>query len=320
MAESNKGKKRTLFGALGLVGVLAVKFKFYLLAAWKALAFLKLSWFLSPLLSIGMYALLWGWTYACAIVLLLFIHEMGHWVWMKAIGLEPKAPVFVPFVGAYVAMTKLPPDQTTHAWVALAGPLIGGIGAAALYTAGIYMGNGWMIAAGSTGFFLNLMQLIPAKPLDGGFVVQAVSRWLLVPGTAMLLALAFIFHSVLFLIVGGVSAFALVKQLMHKEEAEPSVLTNRNPAAMKAFDPNYAAVMGHSATEAPTALVAQGDASMLTATTVSTEKPISSSAQLAPASPAQRVIIAVAYLGLASMLGYLYWLSSSELVSFMPQR
>lgn len=265
MSVDEKGNKKTLFGSLSILGVLALKFKVYILAAWKAIAVLKLSWLLSPLLSIGVYAMLWGWPYAFAIVLLLFIHEMGHWVWMKCLGLNPKAPVFIPGVGAYVAMTKLPPDQATHAWVAIAGPLVGGVGCAILYTLGIHSGNHWLTAAGSTGFMLNLLQLVPAKPLDGGFIIQAVSRWLLIPGTVMLLALAFCFKSVLLLIIGGISAVSLVKQFMPRSEA-------------------------------------------------------ASTSELTPASFQQRIIIALAYLSLAGMLAYLYWLSSNELVSLIPPK
>src|SRR6516225_7868808 len=98
MSTKDGNKKGTLFGGLSILGVLALKFKFYILAAWKALAFLKLSWLISPVISIGIYAMLWGWPYACAIVALLFVHEMGHWIWMKCLGLDPKAPVFVPLV------------------------------------------------------------------------------------------------------------------------------------------------------------------------------------------------------------------------------
>ncbi|MGH9552226.1 MAG: site-2 protease family protein, partial [Terriglobales bacterium] len=170
--KSNKG---TIFGGIGVLGVLALKFKGLGLAALKAASLFKLSWLLpsaiSMILSIGVFTAMYGWSYGVAVVLLIFIHEMGHWIWMKASGFEPKAPMFIPGIGAYVAMTKLPPNETERAWVAFAGPLIGGIGSAVLYWAGMHTGNEWMMAAGNTGFFLNLLQLLPARPLDGGFVV-----------------------------------------------------------------------------------------------------------------------------------------------------
>jgi Zn-dependent protease len=270
--QKDDGSKKTLFGSLGILGVVALKFKFYIFAAFKALTFIKFGWLLSPLLSIGLYTMLWGWQYAIAIVLLLFIHEMGHWIWMKCLGLQPKAPVFIPGFGAYVAMTKLPPDQATHAWVALAGPLVGGVGAVMLFYAGIQTGNHWMTAAGSTGFFLNLLQLVPAKPLDGGFVIQAVSKWLLIPGTGLLCALAAMFQSILLLIIAGISFFSLLKQFLKRQPVDAYGV------------------------------------------------PIVPADQQTLATVPQRILIAIAYLGLAGMLGYLYWLSTNELISFVPKQ
>lgn len=158
-----------------------------------ALKFKSLAWFggslLTMLLSVWIFAQRDGLPYAVCLVLLILIHELGHWIWMRACGLKPKAPMFIPGLGAFVAMTKLPASEATHAWVALAGPLIGGIGSALFFAVGRQTDNHFLLTAGNSGFMLNLLQLLPAKPLDGGFVVHAVSKWLLIPGT-VLLALA----------------------------------------------------------------------------------------------------------------------------------
>ncbi len=163
--NKDKSNKKTILGSLGILGIILLKGKAYLFAAWKALALFKIGWIISPLLTIGVYSMLFGLPYAIAVFLLLLTHEMGHWVWMKALGLEPKLPIFIPGIGAYVAMTKLPPDQATHAWVALAGPLIGGLTSGILFWFGVTYSNAWLMAAGSTGFFLNLFQLVPAKTI-----------------------------------------------------------------------------------------------------------------------------------------------------------
>jgi Zn-dependent protease len=285
--KKDDGTKKTLFGSLGILGVVALKFKFYILAALKALTFIKVGWLLSPILSIGIYAMLFGWPYAIAIVLLLFIHEMGHWIWMKCLGLEPKAPIFIPGVGAYVAMTKLPPDQATHAWVALAGPLVGGVGCAALFYGGVQTDNHWLTAAGSTGFMLNLLQLVPAKPLDGGFVIQALSKWLLIPGTGLLFALAVKWQSVLLLIIAGFSFYGLIKQFLKRQPVDAYGVPQRSFMGL--------------------ANVAPGDS-------------VTDATQQTPASIPQRILIAIAYLGLAGMLAYLQWLSTNELIRFVPNR
>jgi hypothetical protein len=223
-ADKEKKKEGTILGGLGVIGILLFKFKAAIFAV------LKFGWiaksFLSIILAIGFYTMFFGWPYAVAIVLLILIHEGGHFIWMLALGLKPKAPMFIPGVGAFTAMTNLPGDATTRAWVAFAGPLIGGVVSAAMYWGGGQLGNGWLMAAGSFGFMLNLLQLIPAKPLDGGFVVQAISRWLLLPGSLLLCFVALMFHSILFGLIGVVSLYSIVKSLFGKGDrsAEPEVI------------------------------------------------------------------------------------------------
>jgi hypothetical protein len=175
------------------------------------------------------------------------------------------------------------------------------------------------MAAGSTGFFLNLLQLVPAKPLDGGFVIQAVSRWLLIPGTALLFFLAMRFQSILLLIIAVISVISLARQFLHHRPAETLPAPERNLTAMRAFDPTYSA--GASASER-SEIIGVPAASLASPSTdaVPINSPIISSDQMKPASIPQRFIIAGAYLGLAGMLAYLYWLSTNELVSFMPHR
>lgn len=215
-SQGDNSKKGTLLGGIG-IAALALKFKGALMLL------LKLGWlskgFLTMFLSLGLYTMAFGWPYAAAIVLLLFIHESGHWIFMKALGLEPKAPIFIPFLGAFAAMTKLPEDAMTRAWVGFAGPLVGAVGSAVMYWGGMHWQNGWLLAAASTGFLLNLIQLIPAKPLDGGFVVQAISKWLLLPGAVVLIWFAYELKSVLFMLIGIIAGIAVVRQLFGKKSA-----------------------------------------------------------------------------------------------------
>lgn len=214
-----QGEKKKLGGATaGVVGVLALllfKFKAVIFGAFKALPLLKFGWILksggSMILSLGLYAATFGWRYAVTLIVLLYVHEMGHFIFMKAKGLNPDAPVFVPFLGAYVAMKNMPEDAVTHAWVAYAGPLVGGIGAWAMYWFGSHSGNDFMIAAANTGFILNLLQLVPIKPFDGGFIAHCISKWLSIPGILALAYMAFTLHSILLLIILVVAAAMLFK-------------------------------------------------------------------------------------------------------------
>ena len=124
--------------------------------------------FSSIFIAVAAYALIFGWKFAVGFVLLIFVHELGHYIEAKREGLSPKLPVFIPFLGAYVQYTRGHPWQTVR--VAIAGPILGG--AAAAVCLGIAESNGsrLMYALAYSGFFLNLFNLLPFGIFDGGAV------------------------------------------------------------------------------------------------------------------------------------------------------
>ncbi len=111
---------------IGVIAAFFLKFKVAIFGVLKAGWLLKASW--TMLLSFGIYAVAFGWQWALVVVGLIYVHEMGHYMYMKVNGLNLQAPVFVPFMGAYVDMTNLPKDPVLHVWVAYAGPAIGDCG------------------------------------------------------------------------------------------------------------------------------------------------------------------------------------------------
>src|SRR5262245_28998634 len=123
----------------------------------------------------GGYALIWGWRFALGVVLLIFMHEMGHWLEAKRENLNPQWPVFIPFLGAYVKHTRGNPWQTAR--VAIAGPIVGGIGALAFYVVAQANGSDLLMALAYFGFVLNLFNLLPFWILDGATVWRS-TRWL----------------------------------------------------------------------------------------------------------------------------------------------
>ncbi len=129
--------------------------------------------FFGIFLAVGGYALIWGWAFAVGFVALIAVHELGHYVEARRQGLDPALPVFVPFLGAYVALRNAPFDPWRNALVSLAGPILGGLGAAAVLAVGELRDDRFLLALAYTGFFLNLINLIPAGPLDGGHVLRA---------------------------------------------------------------------------------------------------------------------------------------------------
>ena len=156
----------------------------------------------SMLVSVGAYALIWGWKFAVGFVLLLFVHEMGHVIQLKREGVPATAPMFIPFLGAVVGMKRLPDDAGAEARVGLAGPVLGSIGCLvplALYAA---TGNELFQALAFTGFFLNLFNLAPVVPLDGGRAMAALSPWMWFVGFGLLVASAIVFpNPIVFLIL-----------------------------------------------------------------------------------------------------------------------
>ncbi len=147
--------KRLLAPIVVVVGAIA-KFGF---------AFAK---FASIFIAVGGYALIWGWQFGVGFVLLILVHEMGHYFEARRQGLRPSLPVFIPFLGAYVAIRDARLNPWQHAWIALAGPLVGSAGAAIVWGYGEAIDSQFLQALGYTGFFLNLFNLVPIGFLDGG--------------------------------------------------------------------------------------------------------------------------------------------------------
>jgi len=143
----------------------------------------------SMIVSVGAYALLGGWWFGVGLVGLIFVHEMGHVAELRRQGVAASAPLFIPFLGAVIGMKRLPRNAWREAQVALAGPLLGSLGAALVWAAGAYSGSRFLTALAFIGFFINLFNLIPIVPLDGGRAVAALhpAIWLL--GLAGLVAL-----------------------------------------------------------------------------------------------------------------------------------
>ncbi|HTX09813.1 MAG TPA: site-2 protease family protein [Solirubrobacteraceae bacterium] len=154
------------------------------------------------LVSLAAYALLWGWPFAAGFIALLFVHEMGHVIALRREGLKASAPMFVPFLGAVIAARSLGDNALAEARVGLAGPVLGTIGSAACILVWHATGNSLWEALAFTGFFLNLFNLLPVVPLDGGRAMAAMAPWMWVVGLAALIPLAFIFpNPIIFLIL-----------------------------------------------------------------------------------------------------------------------
>jgi Zn-dependent protease len=180
------------------LAVLLWKFKFVLAAVFKLKIFTTAG---SMLVSIGAYALLFGWKFGVGLVLLIFVHELGHVLELRRQGVPASAPMFIPFVGAFVAMKELPQDAWREARVALAGPLLGTVGAVGVWIAAVAYDSTFLMAMAFVGFFLNLFNLLPVVPLDGGRAVAALHPAIWGIGVAGLAVLTWLRPNPILLIV-----------------------------------------------------------------------------------------------------------------------
>jgi Zn-dependent protease len=194
-------------GAAAAIGLVVVKFgakaKVVLLALTKVKMFTTSA---SMLVSIVAYQLIFGWLFSVGFVLLLLLHELGHVFQLRREGVKASAPMFIPFLGAVISAKSLGDDAAAEARVGLAGPILGSI--ATLVPLGIWLATGsdfWQALA-FIGFFLNLFNLLPILPLDGGRAMAALSPWVWLVGLVGLVAMVFFFPSpvlLLILLLGG---------------------------------------------------------------------------------------------------------------------
>lgn len=143
------------------------------------------------LLSMVVYAWVFGWRYAVGFVLLIFVHEMGHYVAARQRGLDVGAPTFIPFVGAWIELKQLPHNVDTEAYVGIAGPLAGSAAAMLCYYAAREFHSDLLLALAYSGCMLNLINLIPISPLDGGRITAIISPKVWLAGVPLLAALFF---------------------------------------------------------------------------------------------------------------------------------
>lgn len=193
------------FGPLGAAVLLLLKFGKGFLVLLKGAKFLTTS--ASMLVSIAAYSLIWGWTFALGFVVLLLIHELGHGLQMRREGIKTSPIVFVPFMGAVIAMKDLPKDAAVEARVGLAGPVIGSLGAALCLVPWAITGDEYWQALAFVGFFLNLFNLAPVTPLDGGRAMSALTPWMWFVGLGLVFVMLFTFPSPILILIALIGVF-----------------------------------------------------------------------------------------------------------------
>jgi len=185
------------------------------------------------LLSLLAYSWIFGWRYAAGFVALLFIHEMGHYLAARRKGLNVGLPTFIPFVGAWIELKDMPHDAQTEAYVGLAGPLLGTVGALGCYFLARNYDSNLLLAISYSGFFLNLFNLIPISPFDGGRITAVLSPRIWLLGVPMLVAL-FVYRPSPMLILIAILAYPqLIKAWRYRKDSPEAQSYYAVPAAVK---------------------------------------------------------------------------------------
>jgi Zn-dependent protease len=186
--SGTQAKRRSgWLGGLATVGLAILKFgalfaKFGITAA-------------TALIAIVAYSLLFGWAFAIGLVLIIFVHEMGHFLTSRVMGVPMSAPVFIPFLGAFTTAGRgFTSDRRREATIAIAGPIAGFAAALALYLWALaqpYVSSQvtFAISLSYFGFLITLFNLVPMLPLDGGRIASSISKWFNLAGLVIIGAL-----------------------------------------------------------------------------------------------------------------------------------
>src|SRR5919204_3959726 len=208
-----RGLLRKLWAPIAALGAFLVKFGAVLF---------KAKFLFSMFVSAAVYVWLGGWWFGIGLVLLLFVHEMGHVLEAKRQGLPVSAPLFIPFLGAAIQMKRMPQSAWHEALNGIAGPILGTAGALVCWGLGEYYDSRALLALAFLGFFLNLFNLVPFLPLDGGRIAVAIHPGVVALGLVALVGLVIVQPNpilILILIFGGMETWRRW-QLRHHPDSQ----------------------------------------------------------------------------------------------------
>jgi Zn-dependent protease len=250
-------------GIAAAAALFAAKFKALLLLVpglkWLLLAPKFLLSFGTVFASIWFYALFYGWKLGIVFVLLILVHEMGHWVVIRGFGGAVSLPYFIPGLGAFVAQKSPLTSADQDAYAALAGPIVGVAASAICWGFGAALNDPFWTVAAYLGFFLNLFNLIPVMPLDGGRVAGVVDSRLWIVGVVAFAVFLFAFHSfgpisIMFLIIISLATIPRIRAVM-RGYVDPRVMALaprvRGTVALAYFATIFIAGFGAFATHLP---------------------------------------------------------------------
>ncbi|MHB8533147.1 MAG: site-2 protease family protein [Solirubrobacteraceae bacterium] len=221
--EPQHGRLRRRIGSiLAALAALAAKFWAAIKIALLALPKLKLlTTGGTALVSVLAYTLWFGLPFAVGLVILLFVHEMGHVIQLRREGVPASAPMFIPFFGAVVMMRSMPDDALAEARVGLAGPVLGTAGAAVCLGLAEAFNSDLLRALAYFGFLINLFNLIPVVPLDGGRAMAAMAPAMWFIGLGAIVFLALLTGNIFLLLIAAIGGYELYRRWKARKSGNP---------------------------------------------------------------------------------------------------
>lgn len=216
-APKRKPAWKTAGTAIGMGSIALLKFKTALLLLFNVKLLLLVPKFFFLFLSVWFYALFFGWKFGIVFVLLILVHELGHYITFRNFGIKAELPFFIPGFGAFVSTRGPVKSLTLEALATLAGPVYGIAASGACYFLGVQTHDNFWLACAYTGFLLNAVNLLPVPPLDGGGIAAAIDPRLWIVGAVAFLGFVFYFHiwaGLLFVLLVGLVAIPRIKAIL----------------------------------------------------------------------------------------------------------
>ena len=183
---------------------------------------------ITMVIAVWFYTLFFGPAFAVGIVLLILVHELGHFIVARWMGLPARLPIFIGPLGAVTNLRRSPGDAGKSGVIAIAGPGIGTVAALICFLLASAAAPGYyrylLLALAYFGCFLNLINLIPVGFLDGAKVADAIPRWMNVAGLLIVAGVVLLFGNpigIIFLILG---IFHTIRRFRRGPNVDPAQL------------------------------------------------------------------------------------------------